>query len=848
MKYGFTPMPNMMKSILATLALALVFSPLFAAQPSRSFPARDLSSAELQLALNKLAVVGNVLYVAAHPDDENTSLLSYMSNEKLLGTAYLSITRGDGGQNLIGSEKGELLGVLRTQELLAARRIDNSDQFFTRAIDFGYTKSPVETFDFWGKEATLGDVVWVIRYFQPDVIITRFPTSGAGGHGQHTASAILATEAFKAAGDRTRFPEQLKFVQPWQPKRLFFNTFRPQLENRTPDMPRLLTIDLGTYNELLGQSYTEIAAGSRSMHKSQGFGAAERRGSIPNYFELLDGDPVQADLFEGLNLTWSRIPNGNEIGRLLEKAAREFRPAQRDASVPVLLDALRRMDGLVVSSSIDGNSRRFVEAKRADLLSAIQAAAGLWVEAIASTPAATAGSNVPVKTTVINRSNQPMRLAAIRSLGIDLNKDGDGALESNKPLVTDLTLSLPASTPITQPYWLQGRPSRGAFDLPDARVLELPENRAALSVAFTIEADGVVFPLETPVVYRWTDRVRGEQHRPFDIVPAATVNFDQRSYFFPDSKPREVRARTKTNLANVKGTLRLEVPAGWKVSPPSAAIESLQPEETTFRFTVTPGPAANGRIRAILTLGDQVIDTRSEVAIDYPHVPQQRLFPAAEASLVRADLKRKGTRIGYIMGPGDEIPEALRQVGYDVALLTDEDLDTANLAGFDAIVAGVRAYNTRARLRPAQKRLLNYVAGGGTLIVQYNTPDDLLVENLGPYPFKISRDRVTMEDAPVSFVNAQHPLLLGPNAITPRDFEGWVQERGLYFAGEWDPRYEAILVSNDPGEKEMKGGLLFARHGKGVFIYTGYAFFRQLPAGVPGAYRLFATLVSAGKK
>ena len=805
-------------------------------------PIRD--AAGIRLALEKLNVVGSALLVAAHPDDENTALLAWLGNGRKVRAAYLSVTRGDGGQNLIGSDTGELLGVIRTQELLAARRIDGAEQFFTRALDFGFSKGPDETIEKWGRDRILSDVVWVIRRFRPDVVITRFGTqSGQGGHGHHTASAILAEEAWAAAADSTRYPEQLRWVRPWQARRVVWNAFR--FGGAGPDTtPGRIQVDVGEYNALLGRSYTELAGESRSMHKSQGFGAAERRGSSTNSFEHRAGERATKDLFDGVDLTWSRIPGGARLTPLFARAARELRPERPQAIVPLLLEA-----HAILAKLVDDP---LVEVKRVELLDVIRSCTGLWLEATTSAPWASPGRGIRVATSALNRSDLTMRLEGVQVSWQSDERRGEVVRDApGKPLAFNVAandtqaVEIPAGTATSEPYWLRRRPLPGSFDVEHGPRSGSPENPPALSADFHLVVAGKPLTFTVPVVYRWVDPVAGERYRSFEIVPPVTMRFDRSAYLFADAAPRPIRVTVLSADATVEGALTLKLPPGWTSSPASVAVRLAAGEaDTTVHFLVTPGtePAA-GAIGADFELGGVHHDRRI-VRLDYPHIPIQTLLPPAEARLVRTDLRIAGRAVAYIMGSGDHGPEALEQMGFDVTLLDDDDVERSDLTRFDAIVAGVRAYNTRPRLRGLQRRLLDYVSAGGKLILQYNTAEQALQNALGPYPFQISRERVTVEEAPVEMKVAEHPVLAGPNRIGPGDFEGWVQERGLYFASPFDARYDAVLSSHDPGEPARDGGLLVARHGKGAFVYTGYAFFRQLPAGVPGAWRLFANLVS----
>lgn len=819
--------------------------------PSRadSRPPDALDAAELRLAIEKLRVLGSVLYVAAHPDDENTALITYLSRERKARVGYLSMTRGSGGQNLIGPETGEALGVIRTQELLSARRVDGAEQYFTRAVDFGYSKTADETMATWGRDRILSDVVRAIREFRPDVIVTRFPVDGRGGHGHHQASALLAREAFAAAADPARFPEQR--LRPWQAKRLLWNAFR--LDSAAVASGRLtpLTVDLGAYSPLLGESYTEIAARSRSMHKSQGFGAAERRGPVPNHLVHETGEPVRADLFEGVSTTWERFRGGKKVDEMLAEAARAFDPAAPRKALPVLARAYAAIAGL--------GDDVWIDRKREDLRDVVRSCAGLWLEAIAAEPSVTPGGEIPVTVSILSRSGFPVRLVSIEmphgaalvaapDAAADPRGFTDRALETNRPVAGVARVRIPAEAEITHPMWLREEPEPGAYRVSDARTIPEAENPPALSARVTLEIAGERFAYDVPVLYRWTDRVLGERYRPLEIVPPVTLRLDRSAYLFPDRSAREVRLAVEASTAGVTGSVRLELPPGWTAAPAETAITVTPDAPAGLRFRVTPPAEPGGAavVTASMTV-DGARHARGRQVIDYAHIPVTTLFPPAEAKLVRVDLATAGSRVGYVMGSGDDVPAALEQMGYRVTMLSDEEIESGRLSGLDAIVTGVRAYNTRPALVRMQGRLLEYVKAGGTLVIQYNTMQPSLQDRLGPYPFQISRDRVTVEGAPVTMASGTQPLLTRPNRIQAADFEGWVQERGLYFAKPWAPEYETPLMMEDPGEPPAGGSLLFARHGKGTFIYTGLSWFRQLPAGVPGAYRIFANLVSGGR-
>jgi LmbE family N-acetylglucosaminyl deacetylase len=816
---------------LGTLPLAL-----------RSQPMQAMSSGEIQLALKKLNVLGTALYVAAHPDDENTAMLAYLAKDRLVRTGYLSITRGDGGQNLIGPEQAELMGLIRTQELLQARRIDGAEQFFTRANDFGFSKSTDEALQIWGKDKVLADVVWVIRKFQPDVIITRFPPNSQAGHGHHSASAVLAEEAFKVAADPKRFPEQLKFVKPWQAKRVVWNSYKPNFTGGPPDSSKsYIPIEIGGYNPLLGKSYTEVAAESRSMHKSQGFGSAKSRGSRLDYLTHTAGETAKKDVFDGVNLTWSRSKGGEELEKLFDQAYREFRPENPALTVPILLEAYRKMQAAPLAD------QEWVVRKREEVVNLIVACTGLWYEANAAGYVASPGASVKVTVNVVKRSDLPAQLEKISFVEATKDTVANIKLENNKAVNLPFTVTLAANTPLTQPYWLANPHEKGMYTVNDLQLIGKPEKAPHFAANLTFSLNGQQFVFQAPVTFKRTDPVEGEVYRPFEIRPEVSANLAEKVYVFADQQPKEVAVLIKSALPGATGEASLQVPKGWKVEPqliPFNLKNAL--DEQTLRFKVTaPGEASEASLKVLLKTKNGTYSDGIRT-VDYKHIPAQTLYPPAEARLVKLDVKIKGIQIGYIAGAGDEVPAALKQIGYRVNVLTVAEL-SRDLSGFDAIVVGVRAYNTDERLKYFRQELLDYVSAGGNLVVQYQVDRNLVTNEIGPFPFKLSRERVTMEEAPITFLKPTHPILNTPNKITSRDFDGWIQERGLYFAETWDKSYEPILSSHDPGEKPKEGGLLLARYGKGTFIYTGYAFFRQLPAGVPGAYRLFANLISAGQ-
>jgi LmbE family N-acetylglucosaminyl deacetylase len=793
-------------------------------------------SGELKLALKRLEVLGSVLYIAAHPDDENTAFLATMAKQRHFRTGNLSITRGEGGQNLLGAEQGGTLGLIRTQELLGARRIDGAEQFFTRAIDFGYSKTTEETLRFWGKEETLADVVWVIRKFRPDVIVSRF-TPTRGGHGNHTASAVLAYEAFRAAADPKKFPEQLKLVQPWQATRIVWNGFRfPQGAIDTSTV-RGVTEDLGEYLPLLGLSIGELAGKSRSMHKSQGFGASELRGSSVQTFMHVDGDTANTDLFDGINTSWTRVPGGKAVQELLGKAIAQFNPEKPVSILPFLLKAKRELRKL--------KSDQWVEVKAAELDNVLFACSGLWTGAYAATFQTTPGSSVPVTVVMLNRSSFPCE---IKSVGLTFGeRDTVPAqiLRENIPFEVRMSMKVPAGAPFSQPYWLEKPAGRARYTVNDQQLVGKAENPPSTVARITFLIGGEPLCAEVPVRYRWVDPTGGELYRNFNIVSPVSLAMSNEVIVTRTSQSGECGVVVRNTVPAVKGEVMLRLPPGWKSEPEKVQFTfDSTLSERNFRFTLKPSTGAGGgKVVAEARIAGAMYD-RAIVTAVYPHIPPQSFSKRSQADLVVLDVRTKGASAGYIVGAGDEVPAALTQLGYSVELLSDEQLETGDLSRFNVIIAGIRAYNTREKLRSANGRLLEYVRQGGRYIVQYNTRQQSENSQIGPFPFTITQDRVSVEDAPVRFSRPDHPVLTQPNKITTSDFEGWVQERGLYFAGAWAAAYETPLECHDPGEDPKVGGLLYARYGKGYYVYTGLSFFRQLPAGVPGAYRLFANLLS----
>ena len=817
----------------------ILFFLIIATTVQFSQPVESLNSSEIKIALKRLNTLGTVLYIAAHPDDENTAFLTYFNYAEHLRTGYLSLTRGDGGQNLIGDEQGDLLGVIRTQELLQARNIDGAEQFFSRAVDFGYSKTPDETLEKWGNEQILSDVVWVIRKFRPDVIVTRFPTSGLGTHGHHTSSALLADEAFNLAGDPNAFADQLKSVQPWQVKRMFWNAWTPALTSMGINPDTLIKINFGEYNNLLGRSYTEISAESRTMHKSQGFGSSGRRENLYNYFLPVEGEPAKNNLFEGIDLSWNRVQGSEKVSKLLKQAEEEFDFENPAKIVLILTDAYQELQKL--------DDKYWVDIKSAELLTVIKSCAGIWAEAVTDENFLSPGSEIKVHAGFLARSDVQMTL---KSIYIDYQQS-DSTLNSKlikgEMISVERNISIPQDATYSQPYWLEEGNHKDIYIVEDQNLIGLPKTDYPLYAKFETEINGTEIDFRIPVFYRNNDPVKGEVYKRVEIVPEAVVNFDKSLYLVKNNEEKEISVFVRSIKGKLSGTVKLFTEKGWSISPSDynfSFSDKGQEQEFKFRIDSTDNnPSAI--INAELEIEGKKL-SKSLVIIDYPHIQPQMVLPNVEAKILKLDLQKNAVnKIAYVMGSGDKIPDLLRDLGFSVDVYTKEPLTAELLQNYDVVITGIRAYNTYQRLSTDQKNLLNFVENGGTLIVQYNTLGDLIADP-SPYFLKISRDRVTEEDSPVSILNKNHPVMKYPYQISEEDFIEWVQERGLYFPDEWDEKFIPLLEMNDAGEPPKDGSLLVTNYGKGIFIYTGISFFRQLPAGVDGAYRLFINLLSAG--
>jgi len=805
------------------------------------------TSAEIYHKLEKLNFLGSVLYIAAHPDDENNRLISFLANNTMARTGYLSLTRGDGGQNLIGLELRELLGVIRTQELIEARKIDGGEQFFSRANDFGFSKMPDETLQIWDKKEVLEDMVWVIRKFRPDVIITRFDHRSPGStHGHHTTSAMLTQEAYTLANDAAYEPAQLAFTKKWQPKRVLFNVswwfFGGKDKFEKADKSNYVNLETGKYYPLLGKSNQEIAALSRSRHKSQGFGSTGERGDDMEYLELTKGDKLsnKQNLFEGIDTTWNRVKGGKAVGDALAIIIKNFDFKNPSASVPALVKVYTQIEKL--------DDDYWKKIKGSEIKQIIAECSGLYLEAVAEQQSITPGSTLKVRWEAINRSDVPMTLQSLSAVPQNIFIPQNLLLKNNAGQGNTIDVQLPKNEAYTSPYWLTEKGTSGMYKVNDLQKIGGADIIREVAINFTFTINGVQIPFERLITYKYNDPVQGEVYQPLDIIPAVTTRILNKVQLFTNGDTQTVSIKIKSGKDNAKGSIRFELPQGWKVTPASIPFDlAVKGSETVISFQVSP-PAnpSEATAKSIATINGEDFD-REQTIIAYPHIAAQQVLLPSTAKFAKVDLKIKGRKVAYVMGAGDNIPESLKQMGYDVTLLTTKNIEAETLKSFDAVVMGIRAYNVLEDLAFKQQVLLDYVNNGGTMIVQYNTVGKLMVKNLAPFALHLSSKRVTDENAKITFLDATNRILNYPNKITANDFNGWVQEQGLNYPDEWAPEFVPVFSSHDKGEEPLKGALLVAKYGKGHYIYTGLSFFRELPEGVSGAYRLMANMIAIGQ-
>jgi len=780
----------MRKIVLLTTTCLLLMASLMAQK----------TSADIYAQIKKMGVVGSVLYVAAHPDDENNSFLPYLTKDRMFRTAYLSLTRGDGGQNLIGKEQGVELGLIRTQELLAARAQDGAEQYFSRAYEFGFSKSSEEALTIWNHEQVLSDAVWVIRKFQPDIIITRFPRDARAGHGHHSASAIIANEAYIAAADSTKFTEQFKYgVKPWKAKRILWNTFNFGTVNTTNSSQ--LNIEVGGYNATIGKSYGEIGAEARTMHKSQGEGRPRRRGTSFEFFELTGGESATKDIMDGVNTNWDRLQAPN-IQTAINNIVQHYEIEHPENSVPALVNVYK-----LIASLPNSLWRNY---KLTELQSIIKDAAGIYIEASSQQQEVFPGTSLQVQLFLNQRSNASSVLEKITMP----SKDSvfGKTLVNNQNLSWDYSFKVSNNQAISQPYWLVQAKTEGMFVVNDQMLIGKAENDPVFTATCNILIEGQRFSFTIPIQYKYVDPTKGDVFQPIVVVPLHETKYDKEVVLMNAGKPVKLGYQ---EIDHTGSTVHQEVEVKMASQNLPTALDQLYKRN-----------------------------------IQYDHIPTITYFSPATTKLVELTVKTKGVKVGYIDGAGDKLPEALIELGYQVTVLKESDIEISKLKIFDAIVVGIRAYNMYEFLTTQNEVLNEYIAQGGNLIVQYLKSNQVGIRKVkvGPYAFTVnSGKRVTQENVPVDFVLPTHSVLNFPNKIEKPDFNNWVQERSTYMAENVDPHFEAPLSMNDKGETPSTGSLLIAPYGKGNMVYLSLVLFRQLPAGNPGAYKLLANLISLPK-
>jgi LmbE family N-acetylglucosaminyl deacetylase len=959
-----------MKIRVLILGLLFCMSLLLAVPPEVP---EDRGAMGLSQALNRLDVVASVLHTGAHPDDENSSLLAWLSRGKGVRTAYLSATRGDGGQNLLGTELFEALGVIRTEELLAARRADHAQQFFTPVYEFGFSKSSDEAFEKWGHEQLVADFVRVIRQFRPEIIVSRFRGTTADGHGHHQAAGIVTQEAFKAAADPARFPE---YGKAWQAKKLYLNagggagagqqgnagattpapegdvgatTPAPAPEGNagatTPapvPAPVSISINTGEFDVALGRSYAEIAAEGRSLHRSQGQGSVQNRGPSTTSLQLVQKTvdvADSADLFAGViyklpDLAQLEAALGAELNQVEQRVTNIRQKAnlvKPGDLVPDLTEGLKQLQQIRTRATNE-HVRFVLQQKEEDFEEAIRLAAGLVLDVLASDETVVPGQEFNVTVSIINGGPYTYSSASVNfdlpagwearlapppepgqggrggrggggrgagggaggvrggadagagrgagggaAVGATGGATGGagrgagggaargaggggrgGAVATSSPPGAIVpgqkydqvyTVKVPVNATFTQPYWLREPRTTDRFVWPAGSPANMPFDAPLLMTHARLAYQDTTIALGHAAEFRSNDRMYGEHRALVKVVPALSVRITPDIAVIPIGGARRkeftIEIENQSTTA-IEGDLRLVVPRGWTVSPATQPLKfSRQGEKSSARFIVSaPAVAGDFKIRAVARVGTQEFQSGYTV-VAYPHIEAHYLYSPAESTAEVFDVKIGIGVVGYVEGVGDTVPDALRQLGINVVMLTPQDLASADLSKYPTIVLGVRAYSAREDLRTYNKRLLDYVSNGGNLVVQYNRSEDVGNLQFGPYPFTINNnDRITKEEAPVKVLQPSHPLFNVPNRITPADFGGWVQERGTYFLRTFDPMYTPLLESGDPGEQPLRGGLVTVKYGKGTYTYAAYVFFRELPAGVRGAYRLFANLVS----
>jgi len=851
-------------------------------------PIYDMGAAGLVQLLERLQTTASVLHTGAHPDDEDSSFLARMARGDHARAAYLSLNRGEGGQNIIGTELFDALGVIRTEELLQARRLDGGEQFFTRSFDYGFSKTRAEAAAKWDEQAVLGDMVRVIRQFRPLVIYARFSGTPQDGHGQHQMAGYLTPLAFKAAADPLQFPEQIaEGLRPWQARKLYRGApFRPDEKN-----PPTTEIQTGTVDAALGRSYAEIASEGRSQHKSQEMGGIEPMGPAASGLIRLSpaavaGAALERSVFDGIDVTvpgvgaLTGLPAGALRAELLaiDAAARQaltaYQPLQPASLVPPLAagltatrNARQALRSLDASREAKADADFLLGVKERDFAEALVRAAGVVVDPLSDAETVTPGGSfiVAARTFLANPALVKISGAALRVPAgwtvappppppANANNQGPPGRREQPNAETRYLVTVAGDAAVTQPYFLRDARRGDMYQWPVSGERTMPFDAPLLNAEVSAEIGGVAVVISRPVQYRMGDRVRGELRREINVVPAVTVGVDSRLLIVPTgSAPNTQRVVVRaTNLTDraLKGVVRLRLPQGWTAEPADAPLSlAAEGENGAASFVVrAPAKRAPGTVEITAeAVVNGVSYTRDLQTVAYPHIQTHRIYSPAAVKVQVFDLKVATVKVGYIMGSGDQVPDALRRMGLDVTLIDAEMLSSGDLSRFDTIVVGVRASEARPDFVANNGRLRDYMERGGTLIVQYQQTD-YINRGLPPYPVKVEGNpRVTDETANVKILVPRHPAFAFPNTITDNDFQGWVQERNLYSFGTFDGKYTALLEASDPGEDAQRGGEVYADVGKGRYVYTSYAWFRQLPAGVPGAYRMFANLVSLSK-
>lgn len=832
-------------------------------------------SAALGLVLRQMGVVKRVLMIAAHPDDEATQVLSTLALGQGADVAYLSLTRGEGGQNGIGLEMAEGLGLIRSEELLAARRLDGADQYFTRALDWGFSKNADEAFRMWPREALLADVVAVVRHFRPDVIVSVFSGTPRDGHGQHQAAGIVALDAFHAAPDPARFPDQLaEGLRPHGPTHLY------QLVRGVEDTVAV-ELETGTFDPLLGASHFQVAMASRSRHRSQDMGRLQTPGPQSTRLSLAAtrAESAPGSLFAGVDTTLSQrvaaaqalspYAGAERLGSLVaayEAAAVAildgYNPLRPERIVPLVAGALRDLDEAVTLAPAS-DLRDLLLREREKAGAALLRAARVTVDATVTVEKAVPGQSFPLEVVVWNGGTEAVEVEAVQPRlpagWTAIAEDAAPAHLAPDALVRRIfSVSVPKDAAATEPYFLR-LPREGArYAWPaGAGPVGVPFEPDEVRVSVGVRVGGATAGLVESATFRGLDLKSGEYRRPVRVVPAVAVTLEPGLAVVPIVRAAEpVRFSVRVvaeQPEGIAGTLHIEAPEGWRVEPAALPMRFAEPgEETVEVAAYAPATLAPARLAFRARFEDEAGRSfdRGYALVDYPHIRPRPRYRDAVLQVQTLDVALPADlRIGYVQGPGDDIPAALAQIGVQLELLGPAELAAAPLDGFDAIVVGIRAYDGRPDLVAHNRRLLDYTRRGGTLIVQYNRYE-YLAPGLAPFEIEMARphDRVTDHEAEVRLLDPSHPIFTTPNPLGPDDWAGWVHERGLYFLSRWDDRLTPLIEMNDPGEAPTRGALLIAEYGEGTYVYSGLALFRQLPAGVPGAYRLFANLLALGAR